>query len=146
MNWTAGTSTYDTGETRDPMSRAYRKGRATVPMNDLCRRALEIARAVRLTDHVIEYGGRPVASVKTGFRAAVQRAGLPKGISPHTIRHTVATITRRGDQEVAKIGQLLGHAPGSKVTAGVYIHDDPAALRPTVDLLTIPAPRKPAAE
>jgi integrase len=40
--------------------------------------------------HVIEYHGKPVASIKKGFREVCVTAGI-KGVSPHILRHTAAT-------------------------------------------------------
>jgi integrase len=51
---------------------------------------LETARAAATCPHVIEHGGKAVASVKTGFKAAAKRAGV-KGVSPHVLRHTAVT-------------------------------------------------------
>lgn len=39
---------------------------------------------------VIHIAGKPVADIKTAFRAACRRAGL-NGVTPHTLRHTSAT-------------------------------------------------------
>jgi integrase len=39
----------------------------------------------------VEFNGKPVASVKTGFRTAVGLAKLPGKVTPHTLRHTAAT-------------------------------------------------------
>src|SRR6185312_6053785 len=64
-----------------------RKPRATVPMTDRARRYLRVLRAAATCNHVIEWGGRRVISVKKGFRSAVHRAGL-KGVTPHVLRHT----------------------------------------------------------
>ncbi len=45
---------------------------------------------------VVQYNGRPVKDVKTGFSAACGRAGL-KDVTPHTLRHTCATwLMQRG--------------------------------------------------
>ncbi|MBX6370195.1 MAG: site-specific integrase, partial [Rhodospirillales bacterium] len=41
---------------------------------------------------VIEYGGYPVKSIKTAFRAAAALAGFAPGeVVPYTLRHTAAT-------------------------------------------------------
>lgn len=45
----------------------------------------------------VEFNGKPVASVKKGFRSGVRLAGLPGKVSPHTLRHTAATwLMQRG--------------------------------------------------
>ena len=50
--------------------------------------------------HFVEWNGKPVASVKTGFASAVRLAGLDVGtgnVTPHTLRHTAATwLMQRG--------------------------------------------------
>lgn len=56
--------------------------------NGRARNALSEAHSARLTDHVVEYGGKPVASVKKAIQRLSARAGIP--ISPHTVRHTCA--------------------------------------------------------
>jgi hypothetical protein len=53
-----------------------RKGRATIPINDTLNVALTFAREGALSDFVIEWGGRQVGSIKTGFNAAVVRSGI----------------------------------------------------------------------
>jgi integrase len=53
------------------------KRRTVVPMTPKLREALEEASKGSLTDHVIEYGGKPVASVKKAIAAAARRAKVP---------------------------------------------------------------------
>src|SRR5262245_47895337 len=64
------------------------KGRATVPLNQMARKALRDAYRVRQTDYVIEFHGHRVSRVKIGFDAARKRAGLPDWVTPYTLRHT----------------------------------------------------------
>jgi integrase len=45
-------------------------------------------------DYVVEWNRLPVKSVKTAFRRAVTLAGLTGKITPHTLRHTAATVDR----------------------------------------------------
>jgi integrase len=40
---------------------------------------------------VVEWNGKPVESVRKGFAAAVQAAGLGADVTPHILRHTCAT-------------------------------------------------------
>jgi integrase len=66
------------------------KRRGIVPINNSLRPVLEEARQAATCRFVVEHGSKPVASVKTGFRAAARRAGV-RGISPHALRHTAVT-------------------------------------------------------
>ena len=40
---------------------------------------------------VVEWNGKPVASVRKGFAAAVRAAGLEADVTPYVLRHTCAT-------------------------------------------------------
>lgn len=86
-----------------------RKGRAVVPMNKMVRVALEEAYAARLTPHVIEYNGCQIGSMKTGYQAAIKRAGL-SGVNIHQIRHTVAVRMLSHGQKIEAVSQYLGHS------------------------------------
>jgi integrase len=66
------------------------KRRGIVPINKVLRPVLETARKAATSRHVIEHGGKPVASIKTGFNAAAKGAHVA-GISPHVLRHTAVT-------------------------------------------------------
>jgi integrase len=98
------------------------KRRTVVPMNRRAREALEAAHKGALTDHVIEYGGKPVASVKRAIAAAARRAGVP--CSPHVFRHTAGVWMAQADVPMQKIAQFLGHTP-SRVTEAVYARYSP---------------------
>jgi integrase len=77
----------------------------------------------RLTDHVIEYGGKPVASVKKAIAAAAKR---DPGASarPHVFRHTAAVWMAQADVPMQKIAQFLGHTRQA-VTETVYARYSP---------------------
>lgn len=102
------------------------KRRTVVPMNATARPALEEAFAARLTDHVIEYNGKPVASVKKAIQRLAEATGLP--VSPHVLRHTCAVWMAQADVPMQKIAQYLGHT-STRVTEQVYARFSPSFMR-----------------
>ena len=150
VDWDRGTIQYNEDLPPDPMSKASRKGRATVPMGAVVREALKLAHRGRQTDHVIEHGGRRLQSVRDGFANAVERAGLghydphptkpdtmvfKTDVTPHVIRHSVATWMRTRGDDFHKIAQMLGHTD-SKTSELIYTHTDASTyLRGTVDVI-----------
>lgn len=50
-----------------------------------------------IASHVVEWQGRPVKSVKVGWKTAVTEAGL-RGVVPHSLRHTAVSwfMQKRG--------------------------------------------------
>lgn len=110
-----------------------RKGRAVVPMNATLRAALMAARGAALSDHVIEWAGARVASIKRGFASAVRAAGLD-GVTPHVLRHTAAVHMAEAGVPMSEIAQFLGHAD-SRITESVYARFSPQHLRRAADAL-----------
>lgn len=111
-----------------------RKGRAVVPMNDELRAGLSAARGAALSDYVVEWAGQQVASIKTGFKAAVKAAGL-EGVTPHTLRHTAAVHMVAAGRPMAKVSQFLGHS-SIHVTEKVYARFAPDHLREEAAILS----------
>jgi integrase len=134
----------------DPMTKRKRKGRAHIVMSNLARPALEEAFAGRTKcGYVIEHGGHRLKGVGEGFYNAVKRAGLGEwkahpekpdvmifetDVTPHTIRHTVATWADSKDVDTKHTAQLLGHKD-ENTTRKVYTHRDPEASKPAVDVI-----------
>lgn len=103
------------------------KGRATVPMADVLIGLLEDARAAAITNHVIEWAGKPVKSIKKGIRQAARRAGIV-GVTPYVLRHTAAVWLAESGVPMEEIAQYLGHTNPS-VTFRVYARYSPDYLQ-----------------
>lgn len=110
-----------------------RKGRAIVPINGMARAALTVAKEAALSDHVVEWAGGPVRSIRKGFETAVTRAGLT-GVTQHTLRHTAAVHLAAAGVPMAKISQYLGHS-NEALTARVYARFSPDHLVEAGDIL-----------
>jgi integrase len=75
-----------------------------------------------LTDHVIEYGGKPVKSVKKAIAAAARRAGVE--CSAHDFRRSAARWMAEADVSMERIAQYLGHT-STRVTFATYARFSP---------------------
>lgn len=118
----------DLGESRG------KKRRPQVPIADELRPILEQARQAATTPFVVEYGGAPVASIKTGFRAAVRRAKL-SGVSPHILRHTAASWMIQHGVPSSDVAAFLGNTEA--MVERVYGHHSPDWLKHAAAALTV---------
>ncbi len=66
-------------------------------------------------------------TVERMVRAAAQRAEINRRVTPHTLRHTLATTLLSRGCDIRYIQKLLGHA--SVATTQIYTHVDTTALR-----------------
>jgi len=111
------------------------KGRGQKPMTTEAREALTVAHSVRTGASVIEYGGKPVASIDKAFRSAVTRARI-EHCGPHDIRRSAARWMVEDGVPMAEVSRYLGHT-STAVTERVYAVFSPTYLRGAAQALEV---------
>lgn len=109
-----------------PGRRQTVKRRPTVPMNDDLLVALREAYVARQCDNVIEWGGKPLKSIKKAFQAASKRSGLD--VVPYTLRHTGAVFAAESGVSMPELAQFMGH-DDDRTTQKHYARFSPDFLR-----------------
>jgi len=74
--------------------------------------------ALRKFDALAVYGAFNIAAVSHSFKRAARRiAGEDTPIHLYSLRHSVGADLYRSTRDLATVGRMLGHAPGSRATA-----------------------------
>ncbi|MBO6267242.1 MAG: site-specific integrase, partial [Synergistaceae bacterium] len=61
------------------------------------------------TEHVINYDGRSVSSIGSGWRHALRRAGILRRIRPYDLRHAFATNALEAGADIGAVAAIMGH-------------------------------------
>lgn len=104
---------------RNPALPETNKRRTIVPVSEPLRSALLDARMLAITDHVIEWEGRPVLSVKRAFASAATRAGVP-WCTPHVLKHTAISNLGLAGYTTAQAAKFT--ATSERTVERVYRH------------------------
>ena len=132
LTWDRVNLKHGTIDFNPPGRNKSNKRRTVVPVNSRLRAELEKAQEAALSDHVIEYGGKRVASVKRAIAAAARRSGVP--CSPHVFRHTAAVWMAEADVPMEQIAQYLGHTT-TRITFATYARFSPRFMAPAAKAL-----------
>jgi integrase len=80
----------------------------------------------RVSDFVFTRNGRPLKSIKEGWRAAMKRADVPYK-NFHTLRHTTATWLLRDSKDLRLVKEVLGHKTIQTTLKYAHLANDRAA-------------------
>ena len=92
------------------------------------------ARLKLIAECFVEFNGKPIASVKKGFKSAVGLARLTGKVTPHTLRHTAATWLMQRGVPVWEAAGFLGMS--AEVLLGTYGHHYPDFLHGAANAIT----------
>jgi len=117
----------------DSMPMAHRrKGRGIVPMSDALRAFL--SGLERQGPYVVQNNGKRVRDFRAAWKTIMQESGLD--ITPHILRHTVATQLAQKNVPMPQISRLLGHK-STAITERVYAKYSPEFCRQAVSHLNL---------
>ncbi|MGA3244371.1 MAG: site-specific integrase [Bacteroidota bacterium] len=107
------------------------KRQRPIPVNDTCLSLLETMDRRSEFLFCNRKGGKLSARwVSERFRRAKEKAGFPKGIHMHSLRHTGASWLVQAGVPLAYVQRILGHY--SITTTQIYVHSVPEHLQESV--------------
>lgn len=101
-----------------------KRARSPIP-----RRLLRFLRAARKRNsrYVVEYQGKRVVNLRSGWKAARTAAKLPVGITPHSLRHTCCTWLAMSSKNRYKAARYVDMDP--ETFDRIYAHHSPDYLK-----------------
>lgn len=110
------------------------KGRGVIPLSSALRRLLVALKRVSKATLVVEKDGKAIKSFRFKWARIVKEAGLD--ITPHVLRHTVATQLAQKNVPMTQIARILGHS-NTQITERVYSKFSPSFCRDAVEHLAV---------
>lgn len=111
-----------------------RKGRGVVPMSDSLKTLLTELSLSNDSPYVINKNGKRVRDLRKAWGHIMEKSGLD--ITPHILRHTVATQLAQKNVPMPQISRLLGHR-STAITERVYAKYSPDFCRQAVSHLNV---------
>lgn len=112
-----------------------RKGRGIVPINDELMTYLKVWKEMKGCPYVVQHNyGWKVGRIYQPYRAwyrLVEACGFDHTVTPHVLRHSLATMLVRKHENIRHVQQLLGHK-SVVTTEREYVKNDPETIRGTV--------------
>lgn len=118
----------------DPKRDKTSKGRALVPMPEQLVEPLKDAKRAAQTDHVIEWAGQKLGTIKKAIERTAARAGI-KEVTAYTLRHSAAVYMAEDGLSMDEIAQFLGHSSPT-VTFRTYARYSPGYLQRGTDAIS----------
>jgi len=113
-----------------PRSGQTTKRRPTIAMSERLYQLLKVLRVKNPNDiYVLGHNG----SIRKSFAKTVKRAGLPDDITPHTLRHTFATLNLQKGTPPFQVAQVLGD--NVQTVLRVYGHHCPSYTTEAVNAM-----------
>ncbi len=105
-----------------------KKYRPTVKMPDQIRPYLAKLQEQTNREYVVTYKDKKLASIKTAWKMARDKAGLDGQVNPYSLRHTLARHLRRSSVPAWEVAAQLGHKTRGVSTTEIYAPFDPTYL------------------
>jgi hypothetical protein len=84
--------------------------------------------------------GNKWSKVLDGFKRMIRFAGLPNGVTPHSLRHTFGAWLAQAGISMQKIQKLLGHE-SVRTTEKYYAHLSPDSFTSALNVLNESLPK-----
>ncbi len=112
-----------------------KKYRPTTKMGNQLKEYLLGLSEISESDHVINYKGRSVKSIRTTWNKTRKMAGLDSKVVPYSLRHTMARYMRASSVPAWEVSAQLGHKQLAQSTTEIYAPFDPAYLLRTTEAI-----------
>ena len=93
----------------------------TVPVTAAFLARLRDIKAGSTSGFIVEHKGKAVTTIRKGFNAACEKAGITVDVRMYDLRHLFATTMLANGADLAAVSKLMGHST-VKMTADVYYH------------------------